>query len=210
MDAVRIKSADRHYFFNLDHAHLAAGCGGQIKIARRLAENKVAALVGFPCFHQRQVRKNSAFKDIFLPAKFFDLFAFGHKGPYARLGVKSGNACAACTHPFGKRPLRAEFNLKLTGQILPLKLFILAHIRRDHLLHLLCAQKLTDAFIVDTGIVRHKGQAGHPAVAHRIEQPFGQSAETEAAAGNQDVVFQKAIERRSRVGEKFFRHEMLQ
>ena len=106
--------------------------------------------------------------------------------------------------------MRAEFDLKFTRQILPLKFFVLTHIRRDHFLHLLGAQQLADAFIVDTGIVGHKGEASDPAVADRIQQPFGQAAQAKAAAGNQYVVFEQAVERGCCIREKFFRHEVLQ
>ena len=106
--------------------------------------------------------------------------------------------------------MRAEFDLKLARQILPFKFFVLTHIGGDHFLHLLGAQQLADAFIVDTGIVGHKGQASDPAVTDGVKQPFGQAAQAKAAAGNQYVVFEQAVERGCCVREKFFRHEVLQ
>ena len=78
MDAVGVKAANRHHFLHLNHADLAAGGGGQIEVAGRLAEDKVTAFIGFPRFDDRQVSKNAAFEDIFLTAKIFHFLALGH------------------------------------------------------------------------------------------------------------------------------------
>ena len=146
------------------------------------------------------------FKDIFLTTKVFHFLTFGDQSADARFGVKAGDPGAASAHAFGQSALRTEFNFQLTRQILPLKFFILAHIRRNHFSHLLRPQQLADAFIVNAGIVRHKGQARDPAIAHSIHQAFGKAAKAIATACNQNVVFQHARERRFGIGEKFFSH----
>src|SRR5690606_37001385 len=62
MDAVGVEAAGRHHFLDLDHADLAASRGGQVEVARGLAEYEVAGLVRLPCLDDAQVGKQPAFE----------------------------------------------------------------------------------------------------------------------------------------------------
>ena len=54
MDLVGVKAAQRHDFLDLGHADLAAGGGGSVEVARRLAEDEVARGVGLPGLDDRR------------------------------------------------------------------------------------------------------------------------------------------------------------
>src|SRR5688572_19623186 len=160
MDAVGVEAADRHDFLDLDHADLAAGRGGQVEVARGLAEYEVAGFVGFPRLDDAEVGENAALEDVLFRSIWaverFRFLALGDLGADAGLGVESGNARAARAHPLGERALRAEFDLELPGEVLALELLVLADVGADHLLDLLGAQQLADAFVVDAGVVAGK------------------------------------------------------
>jgi hypothetical protein len=124
-------------------------------------------------------------------------------GADAGLGVEAGNARAARAHPLGERALRAEFDLELAGQILPLELLVLADVGRDHLLDLPRAQQLAEPLIVDPGIVRGDGQVLDPAGDDRVDQPLGNSAQAEPAGGDGHAVEQQPVERGLGIGIDF-------
>src|SRR5678816_1566888 len=126
MDAVGIEAADGHNLLYLGDADLAAGRGRLIEIAGGLAEHEVAAFVRLPALDNAEIGADAAFEDIVLAIEILDLLALGDLGADAGLGVEAGNSRAAGPHSLGKRPLRTEFDLQLTSQILPLELLILA------------------------------------------------------------------------------------
>ena len=127
----------------------------------------------------------------------------------AGLGVEAGNARAARAHPLGERALRAELDLQLAGQILPLELLVLADVGRDHLLHLPGAQQLAEPLIVDAGIVRGDGQVLDPARLDRVDQPLRDAAQAEAARGDGHAVEQQPFERGFGIGIDFLHASLL-
>ena len=124
-------------------------------------------------------------------------------GADAGLGVEAGDARAARPHPLGERALRAEFDLELAGQILPLELLVLADVGGDHLLHLPRAQQLAEPLIVDAGIVRGDGQILDARCDDRVDQPLGNAAQAEAARGDRHAVEQQPVERGLGIGIDF-------
>src|SRR3546814_552947 len=118
MDTIGIKCARGHHFFDLDHADPAASGGGQVEIARGLAEHEVAGFVGLPRLDDRQVGEDAVFQDVVFRSvwavKGLHFLALSHQRADACLGVEAGDTRAACAHPFGQRALRAEFDLKLS------------------------------------------------------------------------------------------------
>ena len=78
MNAIRVECANRHNLFNLNHTGLAAGSGRQVEIARCLAENEVTAFVRLPRLNDRQIGKDTAFKDIILTVEILDFLALGN------------------------------------------------------------------------------------------------------------------------------------
>ena len=64
------------------------------------------------------------------------------------------------------RALRGEFKLELAGQKLPLKLFVFADIRGDHLLDLTRLQQHAQTEAIDTSVVADAGQILNTHVTH--------------------------------------------
>jgi hypothetical protein len=134
------------------------------------------------------------------PPKILHFLALGHQGADAGLGVEAGNARAAGAHPLGQRALRAEFHLQLTRKILALEFLVLAHIARHHLLDLPGAQQLADALRYRSRRCWKRRSGPSPRYRERIEQTFGKAAQAEAAAGDQEAVFQQPIKGAGGIG----------
>ena len=200
MDVIGIEAADRHHLLDLGDADLARGRHRLVEVACGLAEDEVAALVRLPALDDAEIGANAAFEDIFLAVEGLHLLALGHQRADAGLGVEAGDARPARAAAFGERPLRAEFHLKLAAEILPLELLVLADIAGDHLLHLLRAQQLAEPLAVDSGIVAGDGQVLDARCLDRVDQPFGDAAQAEAARADRHAVVQQAFERRRRIG----------
>ena len=58
-----------HQLFDFGHRDFAAGSCVRIEIARGAAVDEIAVQIGLPCFHQREVGLNAAFKDVSLASK---------------------------------------------------------------------------------------------------------------------------------------------
>src|SRR5439155_26722632 len=138
-----------------------------------LAEDEVAGLVRLPALDDREVGADAAFEDELLAVERLDLLALGDLGADAGLGVEARDAGAAGAAALRQRALRAEFDLELAGEILPLELLVLAHVGGDHLADLAGPQELAEPLIVDAGIVRDHRQVLHPRLADRVDQPLG-------------------------------------
>src|SRR5688500_3411541 len=176
MDAVGIEAADRHNLFHLRNADAAGRRHRLVKVAGGLAEDEVAALVGLPALDDAEIGADSALQDVSLAVEFLMLLALGDDGSDPGLGIEAGDPGAAGSAAFGERPLRAEFDLELAGQILPLELLVLADVGGDHLLHLAGPQELAEALIVDAGIVGRDGEVLDAAVPDRVDQPLRNAA----------------------------------
>jgi hypothetical protein len=100
------------------------------------------------------------FEHIGLAVELLRLLALGDERAGARLGVEAGNAPARA-HPLGQRALRREIQ-QLAREILPLELLVLADIGGVHLTHLLRAQQLADALIVDAALFEAKTRSFTP------------------------------------------------
>ena len=105
---------------------------------------------------------------------------------------------------FGQRALGGEFDLELACKILALELLVLADIAGDHLPDLARAQQFADPFVVDPGVVAGEREILHPRIAHRVEQPFGNAAPSEPAAGDRQAIAQQAVECGSGIGIELF------
>ena len=76
MDGVGVKFADFNQFFDFCYANFSAGCDHRIKVACRLAINKVAGLVSFPRLDNGDVGLDAFLEHIFLVAEFPDILSF--------------------------------------------------------------------------------------------------------------------------------------
>src|SRR3546814_9795737 len=82
-------------FLDLGDADLCRGRHRLVEVARGLAEDEVAALVGLPPLDDREVGEDAAFEDIILSVEAIHFLALGDERADAGLGVEAGNARAA-------------------------------------------------------------------------------------------------------------------
>jgi len=111
--------------------------------------------------------------------------------PPAREGRDAG---AAGPQLLGQRALGGEFQLQFTREKLALELLVFPHVGTDHLLDLARLQELAQAEPVHPGVVRDDGEVLHPAVAQRIDQRLWNTAQPEAADGQQLAILHEACE----------------
>src|SRR3546814_3044171 len=64
-------------FLDLGDADLCRGRHRLVEVARGLAEDEVAALVGLPSLDDRQIGEDAAFEDIILSVEVFHFLALG-------------------------------------------------------------------------------------------------------------------------------------
>src|SRR3546814_557102 len=152
MDVVRIDCADLDDLLHLGDADLPRHRAGRVEVARGLAEQQVAGLVGLPCLDQRYVGDKRGFQHVMPPVDLACLLALCDYGAVAGGGEERGNPRAAGAQALGKRALGIELKLKLASQELALELLVLAHVGRNHLPDLARAQQLAEAEAVDAGV----------------------------------------------------------
>ena len=87
---------------------LAAHRRRRIEVARRLAEDRIAGLVGFPRLHDGDVGEDALFEDVVLAVEHLHLFTLGDLRAVAGLGVEAGDAVAGGAHALCQRALRTQ------------------------------------------------------------------------------------------------------
>ena len=97
---------------------------------------------------------------------------------------------AAGAQPLGQRALRAQLDLELAGEVLPLELLVLPHVRRDDPPDPLVAQQDPETPVVDAAVVRDDLQVAGPGVEDRLDEHGGHAAQAEAADGEGVAVAQ--------------------
>jgi hypothetical protein len=127
------KAAGLDDLFHFHHADLAGHDDGRVEVARRAAEDQVAALVGLPGLAQRHVGHQAALHHVGVAVELAQLLAFGHQRAHAGAGVEGRDAGAAGAQLLGQRALGREFQFELAGQVLALELLVLADVAADHL-----------------------------------------------------------------------------
>ena len=147
VDVIWVQAASGHDLFYLDHADLATHGRRRVEVAGSLAEHEVAGLIGFPGLHNRQIRKDTALKDVFLTVEHLNLFALGNLSADTCLCIKPGDTTAASAHALREGALRIEFQLQLARQVLTHEFRVLAHVGRHHLLDLFGLQQDANAYV---------------------------------------------------------------
>src|SRR5215471_4637117 len=97
---------------------------------------------------------------------------------------------AARANSFRKGPLRIQLQLHFPACHQLLEQLVLAHIGRNHLLHLAFSEQHPDAESVDAGIVRNNGQVPGALPFYRRNQILRNPAESKPADQNGHSVFQ--------------------
>ena len=153
----------------------------RVEVARGLPVDEVAEAVGLPRGHEGEVADDAALEDVLPPVEFAGLLPLGDDRAVAAGVKKAGDARAAGADPLGERPLRAELQLELAGQVLPLELGVLPDVGRDHLPDLSLPEEDPEAPVVHAAVVRDAGQSRHVALGERQDEVLGDAAEAEAA-----------------------------
>ncbi len=142
----------------------------RVEIARGLAVDKVALGIALPGVHERKVGDQAGFHDVRSPLKISLFLALGDLGADAGLGEERGDAGTTGAHTLGQCALRVEFDLEVASEKLLGEQFVLANVRRDHLLDLPRLEQQAEPRAVNAGIVRHAGEVFHAGIAERRDQ----------------------------------------
>ena len=193
---IGIDLADLHDLLGLGDADAARGRGHRIEVARRLAIDEVAGLVGLPGLDERHIRVQRALHHVLLAVELARLLALRDERAVARGSEERRNARAARAQLLGERALRRELELELAGQVLPLELLVLADVGGDHLADLARLEQEPQAEAVDAGVVRDHREVLLAAIAQREDQRLGDAAQAEAADGQRLAVLDDVRERR--------------
>jgi len=160
-----------------------------IEVACGAPKYQVTCAVCHPGFYQRHIGNQGALHQVGLAVEVARFLAFGHDGADPGGCEEGGDASATCTELFRERALRGELKLEFAGQILALKLFVFADVRRDHLTDLPGGKQQSKAKAIDAGIVGNAGEVAHARVSERGDQGFWNAAEAESAHGDHLSIF---------------------
>src|SRR5450759_2111543 len=202
-DVVGIEIARLHQVLDLGDRHLAGGRHHRIEIARGLPIHEIAFGIPHPGVHDREIRDQTALHDVALAVELALFLALGDVGAGTGAGEEGGDAGAAGADALGQRALRIEFDLQLAGEILLGEQFVLAHVRRDHLLDLAGLQQQAETGAVHARIVRYDREVFDAGVADGEDQRFRDATEAEPAGHDQHAVFEQAGQRRACIGINF-------
>jgi len=192
---VGVEAAHLDDLFDLGDGDAGGGGHHGVEVHGGVAVDEVAEAVALPGLDHGEVAGDGLFEHVVAAVERPDLFtvrelldravavveqgqaalADGRAG--AGGGVKRGDARAAGPEPLGQRALGHQLDLELARQVLALELFVLAHIRRDHLLDLPGAQQDAQAEVVDPAVVRHHRQPADAQLAQGPDAVFGDTAE---------------------------------
>ena len=135
-----------------------------------------------------KVAEQATLHQVFLAVEFLHFLAFRHQSPDAGLGVECRNPCPSGADALGQSALRREFKLQLAGEELLREQFVLADIRRNHLLDLPRLEQPAQSDPVDTSIVGDHGQVLDAGVAQRLGQGLGNPAQAKAPGHDHHAV----------------------
>ena len=110
------------------------------------------------------------------------------RGCRRRCGCRSRGCPLRRRAAFGECALRAELDLELAGEELPLELDVLADVAGDHLFDLMGFEEQAETEVVDAGVVAGDGEIFYAAVAQGQDECFGDATEPEASDSEQHSV----------------------
>src|ERR1700683_3238119 len=122
-DDFGIKAAGGDEIFDFDERGLACGGHDGIEIARSLAINEIAQMIGALRTDKSIIGTKRVFENVALAANHALFFAAGYLGAHADGGIKGRNAGAKGAYAFAENSLWNEFEFDFAGVILLLKIF---------------------------------------------------------------------------------------
>ena len=151
-------------------------------------KDQVAGAIADRRAHQRIVADDAGLEHVIAAAELARLFfGRGHRDAavlavlpgqaavcYQRTDagrrVERRNPASAGAQAFGKRPLRAQLDLEIAVQILPLELFILTDVRTGGPADPFVVEEDAEAPPVDAAVVRHGNQIGRALLEQRLDE----------------------------------------
>src|SRR5579884_4482688 len=95
VDLVAVDLARLDQVLDLDDRHPSGRCHDRVEVARRLAEDEVALLVGLPGVDDRQIGDETALHDVGFAVELAQFLPLRHQRADAGLGEEGGYAGAA-------------------------------------------------------------------------------------------------------------------
>src|SRR5260370_28804469 len=172
VDLVGIKLADLDELLYLGNADFAATGDHLVEVPRGFSLNEVAGFVALPCLHERNLRRDAGFENVFLIVAILRFLALGQFGAEAGAGVEPGDPSAARPQPLGECALRDELEFEFTRQNLALQLLILPNAGGHDLLDLSSGERKAHAAAIHARIVADDGEPLHAAVAQASDEIF--------------------------------------
>ena len=154
--------AHLHQVLDLGDADPAGSRAQGVEVAGGLAVDQVAQAVALPGVDDGKVGGEAPLHHVLPSVERAHLFAFRQQGAH-RAGSEEGrDAGAAAADALGQRTLGAQLDFEFAAQELLLEVLVLAHVARDHLLHLAGLQKDAQPVLVGAAVVADDGEVLDP------------------------------------------------
>src|ERR1700733_16069633 len=170
MHQARIKLSRFKSLFNFCNRDLSRGLHHRIKIARRLAINKIAPFIALPGLDEGEVSFQRVFHDVSAPVKLAPLLTFGDHSSDAGGRKERRNASTTCSNALGKCSLRDQIELHSPLQYHFLQKPIFADVSPNVLADLPVRQKQSHAKSVDASIIADRSEVLDALLGQRANQ----------------------------------------
>src|SRR5262249_54082438 len=128
-----------------------------------------------------EVRGQSVFKHVHAAIELSRFLVLRHQRSISRRCVEPGHSRAAGTDSFSESTLRNEFNFQLTGENQFFEELVFTNVGGNHLSNLTCLQQLTNAEVIDAGVVADDRQIANAFIAQGENEVFRDSTQAKAA-----------------------------
>jgi hypothetical protein len=180
VNQVGIERAGGHQLLHLGDRGARRGGHHGGEVAGGPAVHQVPQRVRLPGLDEGEVGPEPGFQDVGPAVEPAHLLALGDQRSVAGGGEEGGDSGPARAHAFGEGALRVELHLQLAAQGHLLEDLVLAHVGRDHLLHLPVLEQEGDPEVVGPGVVADQGEVAAALVTQGQDQVLGEAAEAEA------------------------------
>jgi hypothetical protein len=116
------------------------------------------------------------------------------RGADAGFREKRGDTGPTRPKLLGERTLWGELDFELPGEILAFELAVLSDVAGDEFDDLTCLEQLSQAKVVDAGVVRDDGEAPAAALEQGVDESLWDAAEAKSANSEELVVLDEAVQ----------------
>src|SRR3989454_1361684 len=178
---LRIEVARLDQLLHLGDGDARGGGHHRVEVARRLAVHEVAQAVASVGLDQGEVGQEGRLQNVVTIPEAPGLLAVRDHGAEARRREKSGDARAPRADALREGPLGHQLDLKLALEKLLLEQVVLSDVGGDHLADLPRPEQQAEPVVARAGVVAHHREILRPLALQRLDQVFGDAAESEAA-----------------------------